>query len=336
MAYMEGKLQPIDLLSAWQLGQRGRQAQPVRNRMEDLMKEEQLKAMQMANLQAKLKMGPAIMVTPGPVNAPNSSRGQFLTDTPGYITGVSPEQVYQGQNDITKSLIGLAASSDRYGRGGMQEQPGEPTNTPKSDQEKALIYNMGRGAGWGEKQTSTGDNPDSRREAFARELQTLQDKQLSADKSVAEVEKQRMSEYLREKEKGKKYEEWKKLQASLDPTQKMLAGIMNPGGVSNAFDQRNIESITKKYQPSIENAYAKKSVVQQRIDTLQGLLSDMNTSGIPVAEQENTDKLIKTENTPTSKGGYYNLSRDEALVYDAMIKRGIPQEQALREILAQR
>jgi hypothetical protein len=150
MAWMEGKLQPIDLLGALQLkmrGDRGGREDNGQNRSQQrmavLLAGEQLKAAKLANQKTEMDFNASPTITVKGIGYdPRTGMGahkEFLNDMPGYISGVSPETVFAEQGANTRALMGAMASGGGGGRG----RGGEDQKTDPNAEDNSPAYSGG-------------------------------------------------------------------------------------------------------------------------------------------------------------------------------------------------
>ncbi len=129
MAFLEGKLQPIDLLAALQARRQFEQTSEQRRQQElqNKLMQEQLEAAEWANLKAKER--PTITLPAGP-GLGGMREKQFLDQQAGYISGVSPTDTFNQwqQNFRTGMTAGGGGYGGRggYGGGGQQAPPESP------------------------------------------------------------------------------------------------------------------------------------------------------------------------------------------------------------------
>lgn len=145
MAFLEGKLQPIDLLAALQARRQFEQTSEQRRQQElqnELM-QEQLEAAEWANLKAKER--PTITLPAGP-GLGGMREKQFLDQQAGYISGVSPTDTFNQwqQNFRTGMTAGGGGGGGRSGGmvGGGQVAPGSYKTYDQLNNEAALQYNQ--------------------------------------------------------------------------------------------------------------------------------------------------------------------------------------------------
>ena len=117
MAFMEGKLQPIDLLAALQ-ARRGLQDDIESRKQRELQNkllQEQLKAAEWQNLQAR-EVPTMTVPSSGLTGMPTK---KFLHEMPGYISGVSPTDVFNQWNQNFRQGMASGGGGGYGGRGGM-------------------------------------------------------------------------------------------------------------------------------------------------------------------------------------------------------------------------
>lgn len=145
MAFLEGKLQPIDLLAALQARRQFEQTSEQRRQQElqNKLMQEQLEAAEWANLKAKER--PTITLPAGP-GLGGMREKQFLDQQAGYISGVSPTDTFNQwqQNFRTGMTAGGGGGGGRSGGmvGGGQVAPGSYKTYDQLNNEAALQYNQ--------------------------------------------------------------------------------------------------------------------------------------------------------------------------------------------------
>jgi hypothetical protein len=158
MAFMEQKLQPIDLLGAWQARQQRERMErdsaaavdPAMDNLRQRMAAEQLKAAELANKRAEIDMQPAVM-TVSPAGMPGltaqgmGSSKQFVSDAPGYMSGVSTTDLMKEKGDTVRATLAAMAASAGGGRGmrgGVEEATIPSSEVNMSKDAKLTIANL--------------------------------------------------------------------------------------------------------------------------------------------------------------------------------------------------
>ena len=148
MAFMEGKLQMIDLIGA--LGAKRQQEDTAEKRkqmeLQNQMMMEEMKQQQWRN---QMEKAPDTMTVKGVGYDPRFGFGtekKFLNDMPGMITGVSPETVFKNMGETDRAMISAMRGGSGGGQApGMAELLGAQTNLADEQARQAQYQRQGRG-----------------------------------------------------------------------------------------------------------------------------------------------------------------------------------------------
>ena len=149
MAWMEGKLQPIDLLSALQMSRQGGgqdDSTYARLMRDEALKQERIKSLLAQNAYEQQTSVPTITV-PGVMASGGSMGGAYkvpITDLPGQVSGQAAptygQQVHEGNMQTGRLMADMAQTAARANAGVGGGGPSQPEQDIMSEKARAMRY----------------------------------------------------------------------------------------------------------------------------------------------------------------------------------------------------